>query len=78
VEESLDAIDKTAGIDDYKVCILIGRGSFIAFGTQLGKDLLGVHQGFRATEGDKADTGSLLFQRCHLICNIAFLKGKSE
>ncbi len=50
-------VDETAGIDDDQICAVIGLGRVIAFGAQLGEDLLGIDQGFRAAERHESDFG---------------------
>ncbi|MNQ59102.1 hypothetical protein D3C85_733270 [compost metagenome] len=48
------SVDKTAGIDDHQIGASVGFRRFVAFGAQLGQDLFGVDQRFRAAERDKA------------------------
>ncbi|EPF15841.1 hypothetical protein HMPREF0201_03016 [Cedecea davisae DSM 4568] len=50
------AVDKTAGVDDNHIGVVIAWHHVVAFGTQFGQDTFGVHEVFRAAEGDKADT----------------------
>ena len=50
-------VDEAAGVDHHQVGILVGGGNVIAFGTQLSKNLFGIHQRLGATERDKADFG---------------------
>ena len=48
------SIDKAAGIDDHQIGASVGFRRFVAFGAQLGQDLFGIDQRFRAAERDKA------------------------
>ena len=59
-------IDEAAGVDDDEVRIVVAWRDFVALGTQLGQDALGVATGFRATQGNKADGRHFRSQILHL------------
>ncbi|MDR8763954.1 hypothetical protein FEP90_05680 [Burkholderia multivorans] len=57
-------VDEAARVDDDEVGAVVGAGDFIAFGAQLGDDLFGVDERFRAAEGNEADFGGLRHLQC--------------
>jgi hypothetical protein len=52
-------VDEAAGVDDDEVRRVVRRRDFVAFGAQLRKDALGVHERLGAAEAHEADAGIL-------------------
>jgi len=52
-------VDEAAGVDDNEVRRVVRRRDFVAFGAQLRKDALGVHERLGAAEAHEADAGIL-------------------
>ncbi|SQC91291.1 Uncharacterised protein [Cedecea neteri] len=67
------AVDKAAGVDDNHVGVVIAWHHVITFGAQFSQDAFGVHEVFRAAEGDKPDTG-LLGYIAHSLKSVQLLE----
>jgi hypothetical protein len=50
-------VDEAAGVDDDQVGTVVALGGFVAFGTQLGEDALGIDQRLGAAKRNETDLG---------------------
>ncbi|MNR63609.1 hypothetical protein D3C85_1859780 [compost metagenome] len=52
-------VDEAAGVHHDQIGIVIGTADRVAFGAQLGQDLLGIHQRLRTAQADKPHAGQI-------------------